>query len=213
MAALAQRLELPVRPPELVTSAGFADALRRESVDLLLNVHSLQLVAPEVLAAPAIGSFNLHPGPLPRYAGLDVPSWAVYNRETQLRLDPALADAEIDGGPVAYSVEFDVEPEETAISLYLKCVRHGVPLVTRLVEAAAHGGADAIPALEQDREARRYFGRRPPHDALVALGARGRAAGGARPSMRLRPVRLPLGTGSHGRRGSRARGAARNTGA
>ena len=164
VAALARRLELPVQPPELVTSAGFADALRRESVDLLLNVHSLQLVAPEVLAAPAIGSFNLHPGPLPRYAGLDVPSWAIYNRETQHGSTLHWLTPQIDGGPVAYSVEFDVEPEETAISLYLKCVRHGVPLVTRLVEAAAHGGADAIPALEQDRGARRYFGRRPPHD-------------------------------------------------
>ena len=93
VAGLARRLELPVRPPGLVTSGGFAETLRRENVDLLLNVHSLQLVAPDVLAAPAIGSFNLHPGPLPRYAGLDVPSWAIYNRETQSRVDPPLAHA------------------------------------------------------------------------------------------------------------------------
>jgi len=48
----------------------FAD----EEVDLLLNVHSLHVVRPEVLRAPRIGSFNLHPGPLPRYAGLDAVS-------------------------------------------------------------------------------------------------------------------------------------------
>jgi methionyl-tRNA formyltransferase len=170
VAGLARRLELPVRPPELVTSADLAEALRRDRIDLLLNVHSLQLVAPEVLAAPAVGSFNLHPGPLPRYAGLDVPSWAIYNRETRHGSSLHWLTGQIDGGPIAYSAEFDVEPEETAISLYLKCVRHGVPLVTTLVEAAANGGADAIPALEQDRAARRYFGRRPPHDGWLLWG-------------------------------------------
>ena len=170
VAELARRLELPVRPPGLVTSGGFAETLRRENVDLLLNVHSLQLVAPDVLAAPAIGSFNLHPGPLPRYAGLDVPSWAIYNRETKHGSTLHWLTPQIDGGPVAYSAEFDIEPEETAISLYLKCVRHGVPLVTTLVQAAANGGAEAIPALEQDREARRYFGRRPPHDRWLLWG-------------------------------------------
>ncbi len=32
---------------------------------------------------PPIGSFNLHPGPLPRYAGLNAPSWAIFNGETE----------------------------------------------------------------------------------------------------------------------------------
>ena len=170
VAELARRLELPVRPPELVTSAAFADTLRRERIDLLLNVHSLQLVAAEVLAAPAIGSFNLHPGPLPAYAGLDVPSWAVYNRETRHGSTLHWLTPQVDGGPIAYSAEFELEPEETAISLYLKCVRHGLPLVSRLVDAAARGGRDAIPAHEQDRRARRYFSRIPPHDGWLPWG-------------------------------------------
>ena len=170
VAGLARRLELPVRPPELVTSA----ELRRSAPPRQDRPAPERPLASarraRGLAAPAVGSFNLHPGPLPRYAGLDVPSWAIYNLETRHGSSLHWLTAQIDGGPVAYSAEFDVEPEETAISLYLKCVRHGVPLVTTLVEAAANGGADAIPALEQDRAARRYFGRRPPHDRWLLWG-------------------------------------------
>ena len=58
--------------------------MREQGVDLLLNVHSLYLIARRtVVAAPRIGSFNLHPGPLPEYAGLNTPSWAIYNGERE----------------------------------------------------------------------------------------------------------------------------------
>ncbi len=167
VAALAERLSLPLRPPTLVTNAGFAETLRRERVDLLLNVHSLHVAAAEVVAAPSLGSFNLHPGPLPAYAGLDAPSWAVYNEESRHGCTLHWMTAEVDEGPIAYATAFDVDPDETAISLYLKCVRHGVPLVAQLVEAAERGGRDAIPALTQDPSERRYFTRIPPHEGRL----------------------------------------------
>ncbi len=163
VATAAVRLGLPVLPPRLVEDPSFAETLSRERVDLLLNVHSLHLVAAQVLAAPAIGSFNLHPGPLPDYAGLDAPSWAVYNAEPSYGCTLHWMAAEVDAGPIAYSATFATDPLETAISLYLKCVRHGVPLVTELIGAAAAGGRAAIPALAQDRAKRRTFARLPPH--------------------------------------------------
>src|SRR3974390_2318198 len=64
----AKKCGLPVWPAELVKDASFAERLRAERVDLILNVHSLYLIHDEVLRAPLIGAFNLHPGPLPRYA-------------------------------------------------------------------------------------------------------------------------------------------------
>ena len=164
VSALAKRLGLPVWPPDLVRNPELADTLHRERIDVLVNVHSLQLVAAEVLAAPLIGSFNLHPGPLPRYAGLDTPSWAVYNRERRYGSTVHWMTSEVDGGPIAFSAEFGVDPLETAISLYLKCVRHGVPLVSKLVEVAASEGRAGIPAHPQDRDGRRYFRRIPPHE-------------------------------------------------
>ena len=165
VAALARRLGLPVQPARLVTSPAFADALRRER----RRPPAERPLAPARRArgAGSAGHRQLQSPPWAAAAATRA-STSRAGRSTTAR--PATARTlhwmtpEVDGGPIAYSAEFDVDPLETAISLYLKCVRHGVPLVTRLVEAAASGGADAIPALAQDRAARRYFGRRPPHD-------------------------------------------------
>src|SRR5687767_14955429 len=75
VAGAASRLGYRVWPAPQVREHGFAETIRQEGVDLLLNVHSLFVLPADVVAAPRIGSFNLHPGPLPSYAGLNTPSW------------------------------------------------------------------------------------------------------------------------------------------
>ena len=61
VAQAARALAIGVRPAELVRDPGFADWIRDRNVDVLLNVSSLYVVHPAVVAAPRIGSFNLHP--------------------------------------------------------------------------------------------------------------------------------------------------------
>ena len=86
--SLASRLGVPVLPSTLVREESTADWLAREEVDLLLNVHSLYRIHPAVVSAPRIGSFNLHPGPLPEGGWYTVPEIAT----SILRTRPA-ADA------------------------------------------------------------------------------------------------------------------------
>src|SRR5262245_10129431 len=70
LAVVAEGLGLPGLEAGLVRDAGFADWIVAHDIDLLLNVHSLSIAHADVVGAPRIGSFNLHPGPLPAYAGL-----------------------------------------------------------------------------------------------------------------------------------------------
>ena len=70
--------DLELLPAKAVKKAATAQRLRDLEVDVLFNVHSLYIVCPEVLTAPRLGAFNLHPGPLPEYAGLNCISWAIY---------------------------------------------------------------------------------------------------------------------------------------
>lgn len=162
----ARKLGIEPAPAELVRSADLAEDLLREEVDLLLNVHSLFVVHPDVVAAPTIGSFNLHPGPLPEYAGLNVSSWAVYNGEPTHAVTLHWMDAGIDTGPVAWSERFELNAADTGLSVSGKCVRLGVPLVARLVQTAL-AGRDGIPRSEQDRARRRYFGAGPPDEGRL----------------------------------------------
>jgi methionyl-tRNA formyltransferase len=127
----------------------------------VVNVHSLFLIHPSVLAAPKIGSFNLHPEPLPGYAGLNAPSWAIYNGEPSHAVTLHWMDAGIDSGPIAYEQAFELDEDDTGLSVSGKCVRRGVPLVLHLVEVAT-ADSEAIPRVGQDLAKRRYFPPGPP---------------------------------------------------
>jgi len=170
VAAAAARLGLDVRPAAELRSSSFGASLRDLEVDLLLNVHSLFVLGPDVVGAPRIGSFNLHPGPLPEYAGLNAPSWAIYEGQTRHGATLHWMDPGIDSGALAYHSSFPIEDAETGLSLTAKCVRHGVPLVLRLIADAARDPS-SIPTLEQDLRKRRYFGREVPNEGNVVWTA------------------------------------------
>jgi methionyl-tRNA formyltransferase len=166
VAAAATRHGLDVVPTSTLRSGSFGETVRDLGVDLLINVHSLFVLGSDIVRAPRIGSFNLHPGPLPEYAGLNAPSWAIYEGETTHAVTVHWMNAGIDTGPVAYSASFAIDDSDTGLSLTAKCVRHGVPLLSRLVDDATRD-ASSIPALEQDLQRRRYFGPEAPNEGRV----------------------------------------------
>jgi methionyl-tRNA formyltransferase len=163
----AQKLGLDVWPSSSVRSSGLGSQLQSEDVDLLVNVHSLHLIHPTVLAAPKIGSFNLHPGPLPEYAGLNVPSWTIYHGEPFHGVTLHWMDAGIDTGPIAWEKRFPIHAADTGLSVSGKCVRSGVPLVLELA-TMADDAPDEIPRREQDLSRRKYFPAGPPDDGRIA---------------------------------------------
>jgi len=166
VAGLAHRLRVEVWPSLLVTQPSFAERLENLGVDLLLNVHSLHLVDAAVLAAPRIGSFNLHPGRLPEYSGLSAPSWALYNGERRSGVTLHWMAPRVDAGPIAYQRLFDIGSGDNGLSVSVACVRHGLPLVEELLSSAQRDPA-SIPAREQDLSRRRYYPRAGPHGARL----------------------------------------------
>jgi UDP-4-amino-4-deoxy-L-arabinose formyltransferase/UDP-glucuronic acid dehydrogenase (UDP-4-keto-hexauronic acid decarboxylating) len=165
VASVARHLGIRVLPAALVRDPAFRTEIGGD-VDVLLNVHSLHLIAPEVLAAPRIGSFNLHPGPLPEFAGLNVPSWAVYHRRDRHGVTVHWMEPGIDTGPIAFSASFPLTPRDTGLTVSAKCVEHGIPLIAELLTCLERGPSE-IPAEPQDLSRRRYFGRRVPHEGWV----------------------------------------------
>jgi methionyl-tRNA formyltransferase len=171
VAGTATELGLDVRPPSELGTSSFAELIRNRDVDVLLNIHSLVVLGPEIVRAPRIGSFNLHPGPLPEFAGLNAPSWAIYEGRRAHGVTLHWMDAGIDTGAIAYDACFAIEDSDTGLSLMAKCVRHGVPLVLRLI-ADATQDPHSVPAAAQDLKSRRYFGREVPNAGNVAWSVR-----------------------------------------
>ena len=163
--SVAQNLALTTIPATQVEDPGLAEEIRAKKVDVLLNVHSLHIIHREVLSVPSLGSFNLHPGPLPRYAGLNCVSWALYHGESRYGVTLHKMEPEIDVGAIAGQALFEVEETDTALSLMLKCVRAGLTLIHELICSAAEHGR--ILMREQDLSERQYYGRQVPGDGWL----------------------------------------------
>lgn len=136
---LARESGLEIRDPSLVRDPGFAEQITGEGIDLLLNVHSLYIADPAVIAAPRIGSFNLHPAPLPEYRGLNSPSWAIYDGRAEHGVTLHWMEAEVDAGHIAYERRFAIGETETGLSLSSRCAKLGMELVAELLEDAVRG--------------------------------------------------------------------------
>ena len=162
----ATQMGCPTWPAELVKDPEFAAVVRAHEVDLLLNVHSLFVIKPEIVAAPRWGSFNLHPGPLPRYAGLNAPCWAIYRGERRHGVTLHRMQAGIDTGSIAYQTLFDLTETDTGFTVSAKCGKFGLALLRQLLETAAVDPA-AIPVIEQDFTEREYFGKGTPENGWL----------------------------------------------
>ena len=149
-------------PAKLVKDPEFAKEIRAQDVDILLNVHSLFIIKGELLTAPRLGSFNLHPGPLPRYAGLNAPLWAIYHGEERHGATIHKMLPELDTGPIAYQTILEVGEAETGLSLSSRCVKTGIEMLRKLVDVASTSPAD-IPLKTQDLTERTYFGKGVPN--------------------------------------------------
>ena len=161
---------------ESVKNPSFAGQIRAGEVDVLLNIHSLHLINAEVLQAPKIGCFNLHPGPLPRYAGLNPVCWALYFGETIHGVTLHRMTAEIDAGSIIYQSVFPVSEAETGLSLSLRCIEEGLPLVSRLLAQLEHSPS-GLSETSQDRDQRQYYGREVPHHGRVIWSLPARQVG------------------------------------
>lgn len=141
--------------PQADRMAALTQQFQPGDFDWLLSIANLQIISDDILTLPAKGAVNFHDGPLPQYAGLNTPVWALLNGETRYGITWHLIESGIDTGDILARPEFDIAEDETALSLNSKCYA-----------AALDSFADVLTQLEtgltptpQDDSERRYFAR------------------------------------------------------
>jgi methionyl-tRNA formyltransferase len=154
---VAQDLGYKTWPAKMVKDLALAENLRTEQIDLLLNVHSLYIIHPDLLAVPRWGAYNLHPGPLPRYAGLNSVSWAIYRGEKEHGVTIHKMEAGIDTGATVFQELFPIADDDTAFTVSFKCTQCGVALMLKLLDTVS-ATPDDLPLVPQDLTRREYFG-------------------------------------------------------
>ncbi|MEX0721113.1 MAG: formyltransferase family protein [Balneolaceae bacterium] len=156
---LATQLSIPVMEPSNLIDPAFANWIQTKKIDVLLNVHLLYIIHPHIIGAVTMGAFNLHPGPLPKYAGLNTPSWAIYNREEEYGVTLHWLEEGIDTGHIAYKAPVPLKKDETGLSLSTKCATTGMKLISKLLKDLS-SGITAVPRIPQDTTGRKFFKRK-----------------------------------------------------
>jgi natural product biosynthesis luciferase-like monooxygenase protein len=123
--------------------------------DYLLSITNLRVLPQWLLLQPKKCAINFHDGPLPRYAGLNAPVWALLHGETSHGVSWHEMQAGVDRGRMLIRREFAVAPSETAFGLNAQCYQAGLESFAELLEALEHG---ALLPVAQDAAARSYFG-------------------------------------------------------
>ncbi|MHA6326928.1 MupA/Atu3671 family FMN-dependent luciferase-like monooxygenase [Roseivivax sp. CAU 1753] len=150
--AWAEAAGLPVVDP----GPGLADRLAPYAADWVLSVANLDMLPPAVLALGAKGGVNFHDGPLPRYAGLNAPVWALLNGESRHGITWHMMEAGVDRGDILVARSVEIGAEDTALTLNMKCFAAALDSFDAVVDALDAGAPDRFP---QDPEERSYFGR------------------------------------------------------
>ena len=124
--------ELQARLPDLPASqvlqgAAFRTSAGREllaSLDLeyIVAVHFPYIFPSEVLSVPRIGVLNLHPAFLPYNRGWHTASWAILEG-SPIGATLHFMDEGVDTGDVVHQRRIEVEPDDTADSLYQRLKR------------------------------------------------------------------------------------------
>ncbi|MEH6521671.1 MupA/Atu3671 family FMN-dependent luciferase-like monooxygenase [Sulfitobacter sp.] len=124
--------------------------------DWLLSIANLRIIPDDVLALPAKGAVNFHDGPLPRYAGLNTPAWAIINGEAQHGVSWHMIEGGVDEGDLLAQELMDIAPDETAFSLNSKCYAAGMESFGRVMAQLESG---TLERSAQDLSQRSYFAR------------------------------------------------------
>jgi len=95
--------------------------------------------APEVLALPKFGCWNVHGSILPRYRGAAPIQWSLIRGETETGVTLMQMDEGLDTGPMLRTLTIPIEPGDISGTLHEKLSRLGAQLLDQAIPDLAAG--------------------------------------------------------------------------
>jgi methionyl-tRNA formyltransferase len=150
----ALQLGIPVRQHKSLKAPEVREEFVTFDADLAVLAFVTQIVPREVFSVPRLGSICFHPSLLPRYRGASAINWALIRGEPITGLTLFWVDPGMDTGPILLQKDVEVDPDDTAGSLYFNKV---FPLgVDAIGDAVALIKAGNPPRIVQDESRATY---------------------------------------------------------
>ena len=142
--------------PLIAPTENWIEKLKQAPFDYLFSIYSFSLIPDEILSLPRGQSVNFHDSLLPKYAGFNATSWAIMKGEKQHGVSWHLMTSKADAGEILKQQIIDIDKNETALDINMKCYQAGIQSFAELIDDFVHGTADIK---EQNLDQRSYFPR------------------------------------------------------
>ncbi|HEX2076805.1 MAG TPA: methionyl-tRNA formyltransferase [Longimicrobium sp.] len=136
---------IPVLQPERARGEEFIAQLRALQPDISVVVAFGQILRPEVLAVPRLGSVNIHASLLPDLRGAAPIQWAIVRGYASSGVTIMRMDAGMDTGPMLMRVEEPIEPEESAAELGTRLAEIGAEALVEVLALMEGGEVEETP--------------------------------------------------------------------
>ena len=114
----AEKYGIPVFQPERVRKPEAVERIRQEEPDLIVVAAFGQILPQKLLDIPKYGCINVHTSLLPKYRGAAPIQWAIINGEKKSGVTIMQMDAGLDTGDILMQEELELDPKETAETLF-----------------------------------------------------------------------------------------------
>src|SRR5487761_1925951 len=161
---LALKHGLPVIAPEDANDAAVIEQVRALRPDFLFSFYYRNMLAPELLALPQRGAYNMHGSLLPQYRGRVPVNWAVIMGESETGATLHQMVAKPDAGGIVDQQAVPIGPEDTAAEVFGKVTAAAEQVLARALPGLIAGTARIRP---QDLSQGRYYGGRKPEDGRI----------------------------------------------
>lgn len=126
--------------PHLVPDGDVIHFASRLEFDYLFSIVNLSILPEMLLEMPRLCGINFHDGPLPGYAGVHVPAWAILKGESKHAVTWHTLEKQVDSGDILFQEAFDIAPDDTSFTLNVKCFEAGLRSFPRLLQSLSAQG-------------------------------------------------------------------------
>jgi len=148
---------LPVIETADINAESLLQAVSSTKPDFLFSIYNMRIMKRGLLGIPRIGTVNFHNGPLPRYRGVNVYSWAIINGEADYGVSWHLVDEGVDSGEILGQKMFPLTKNETPNTLIAKGFRAGAELLDEILPGLVAG---QLTPRQQDEALATYYSKR-----------------------------------------------------
>lgn len=138
----AEKYGLTVYQPRKIREKESVEQVRSLNPDVIVVVAFGQIIPQAILDIPKYGCINVHASLLPDYRGAAPIQWAVLNGEKKSGVTIMRMDSGLDTGDMIAKTEIELNPKETAGSLFDKLSAAGARLLVDTLPDLENGTAE-----------------------------------------------------------------------